>query len=176
MLLLQIVYIKDLSFSESKIRFHGNQPVGNLIHIFTERKNKMENTIRVNLPTIITNEDIDDIMSSALDWISYWCEKVEVVGDYLGEYASEQISRGGELRFYLVEAITDNDPEYFSLNREKLIKGIYTWFDTVDDDARFEVIDIDFTSFLLGLDTGYIDGPRADSIIQLALFGEEVFC
>ena len=103
----------------------------------------MENTIRVNLPTIITNEDIDDIMSSALDWISYWCEKVEVVGDYLGEYASEQISRGGELRFYLVEAITDNDPEYFSLNREKLIKGIYAWFSTVDDDARFEVIDID---------------------------------
>lgn len=135
----------------------------------------MENTIRVNLPAFITNEDIDNIMSSALDWISYWCDRVEVVGDYLGEYASEQISMGGELRFYPIEAITDNDPEYFSLNREKLIKGICAWFDTVDDDARFEVINIDFTSYLLSLDTGYIDGPRADLIIQLALFGEDVF-
>lgn len=135
----------------------------------------MENMIRVNLPLIITDEDIDDIMSSALDYISYWCERVEVVGDYLGEYASEQISRGGELRFYPVEEVTDNDPEYFVLDRESLIKGIKMWFDWVRDAAKFDVITVAFLNENLELDTGNIDGPRADSLVQWALFGEEVF-
>lgn len=45
----------------------------------------------------VTGEDVDDIMSSALDDIGYWAEYARVDGKYLGEYASEQISRGGSL-------------------------------------------------------------------------------
>lgn len=130
----------------------------------------MESTIRVTLPLTITDEDIDDIMSSALDWISYWCERVEVVGDYLGEYASEQISRGGELRFYPIEEITDNDPDYFVLDRTKLITALRSW---VSDYGSYVGNIIEEGRILL--DTGNIDGPCADSIIQLALFGEKVF-
>lgn len=46
----------------------------------------------------LTQQDIDDIMASALDGgICYWCRMAEVVGEYLGEYASDQISLGGSL-------------------------------------------------------------------------------
>ena len=45
----------------------------------------------------VSNEDIDDIMVSALEGgINYWCRKAEVKGEYLREYASDQISSGGE--------------------------------------------------------------------------------
>ena len=54
---------------------------------------------------VVTDQDIDDIMSAVLDGgITYWCCRAEVVGDYLGEYASEQISRGGTLRLHDSEA------------------------------------------------------------------------
>ena len=41
-----------------------------------------------------TGQDVDDIMVSALEGgICYWCDRVTVEGQYLGKYASEQISR-----------------------------------------------------------------------------------
>ena len=44
-------------------------------------------------------------MATALDGgITYWCNKAEVIGGYLGEYASDQISRGGKLKLYDYEA------------------------------------------------------------------------
>ncbi len=45
----------------------------------------------------ITDEQLDDIMCTALEGgITYWCDEAKVVGDYLGEYAHEQIARGGQ--------------------------------------------------------------------------------
>ena len=53
---------------------------------------------------VISDEDIDEIMSAALaGGITYWCGRAKVVGEYLGEYASEQISRGGVLKLYDIE-------------------------------------------------------------------------
>ena len=54
----------------------------------------------------VLDEDIDDIMCAALEGgINYWCNRVEVVGEkYFGKYASEQISRGGELLLYDCES------------------------------------------------------------------------
>ena len=49
--------------------------------------------VKVELEVNVSQEDIDDIVTIALEGgINYWCRKAEVVGDYLGEYASEQIS------------------------------------------------------------------------------------
>ncbi len=45
----------------------------------------------------ISTEDIDDIVTTALEDTCYWCKRAEVKGKYLGEFASEQISRGGIL-------------------------------------------------------------------------------
>lgn len=51
-----------------------------------------------------TGQDVDDIMVSALEGgICYWCDRVTVEGQYLGKYASEQISRGGTLKVHVTE-------------------------------------------------------------------------
>lgn len=113
---------------------------------------------------IVTQEDIDDIMAGALEGgITYWCCKAEVVeDDYYGEYASEQISRGGSLRLY-----DNEDDEQYILTLDNFLKGLRLaikdgygndWF---SDDAR--------------LDCAMIDGEAADIIVQMALFGEVVF-
>lgn len=62
--------------------------------------------LKITAEIVITQEDVDDIMSTALDssTLQCWCSEVNVVGRYLGEYASEQISRGGELELYEIAA------------------------------------------------------------------------
>ena len=113
----------------------------------------------------ITTEDIDDIMCAALEGgINYWCGNAKVVGEYLGEYASEQIARGGSL------ILTDfeDEEEQYELTRPKLLNGIklaadegyYTEYDWINGNE---------------LDTCQIDADVADAIIQLALFGDIVY-
>ena len=111
----------------------------------------------------VTQRDIDDIMSSALDYISYWCCKAKVVGEYLGEYASEQISRGGALILHDAEG-----SDKWELTLEKFLSGIKIWLQNHDD--RYGALGRDGT-----LNTGEIDGEMADLIVQYALFGEVTF-
>lgn len=125
----------------------------------------MENyNIEVNKKYTVTPQDIDDIMVTVLEGgINYWCRKAEVVGEYLGEYASDQISRGGSLILYDAES-SDN----WELNLEKLLDGIQkaiedNWFSDYDWYVGG------------GLDCCQIDGDVADVIVQLALFDEIVF-
>lgn len=119
--------------------------------------------IEINKKYEVTSQDIDDIMATALDSISYWCRKAKVVGEYLGEYASDQISRGGSLILYDAES---ND--CWELNLENLLYGIEkaiedNWFD-------------DYGWYDNGvLYTTEIDGEVADVIVQLALFDDIVF-
>lgn len=125
----------------------------------------MENfKVKVEQEITVTQEDIDDIMCSALEGgITYWACKAEVVGDYLGEYASEQISRGGTLKLYDAE-----DGSVYELTLEKLLNGIGkaydgNWFMEYGwcDGAK--------------IDHCQIDAEVADAIVQLALFNELVF-
>lgn len=111
----------------------------------------------------LTCEDVDDIMCSVLDAIGYWCRKAQVVGEYLGEYASEQISRGGALTLYDAES-----SDKWTLDLEKFLNGVKLWLQNGDD--RYGALQGDGT-----LDTGEIDGEMADMIVQYALFGEVVF-
>ena len=115
--------------------------------------------------TYLTEEDIDGIMSCALDGgvTAMWCAKVEVVGGkYLGEYSSDQISRGGSLRFYDLES-----DDTWVLTQAKLIHGIelafakgygLEWF---DESGKLDIYNI--------------DANEADTMVQFALFGEVVF-
>ena len=67
----------------------------------TNQSKVTRHSISVVFNFALSDEDIDDIMSAALDGgITYWCCKAKVVGKYLGEYASEQIARGGVLLLY----------------------------------------------------------------------------
>lgn len=123
-----------------------------------EIKNRYE--VRAEITIGLTQQDIDDIMSTALDSICYWCGTAEVVGEYLGEYASDQISRGGALILHDAESA-----QTWELTLEKFLNGVKLYFEQgchvqVEDNA---------------IDAGDIDANDADCIIQFAVFGEVVF-
>lgn len=132
----------------------------------TEKKFEICTKITVYL----TQQDIDDIMVSAFEGgINYWCRRVVVQGDYLGKYASEQISRGGKLEIWLDEPFED-DKTCYVLDRDKFLAGFKLWIES--DGDSYDAIDHADGS----VDCGQIDAVCADEIIQYALFGEVVFC
>lgn len=105
----------------------------------------------------ITTKDIDDIMADALEGgITYWCGRAEVVGDYLGEYASDQISRGGSLVLYDIE----DEDEHWTLDLNDFVAGYKS---SIEQGFWSGDFDNDY------------DSTVADAIIQLAVFGEIVF-
>ena len=111
---------------------------------------------------VVSGDDIDDIMSVALDGgITYWCGRAEVVGDYLGDYASEQISRGGALKLHDIEG-----DGVFDLTLDKFLVGLRLW---IENERTFELTDAG------RLDVTEIDAAAADTIIQYALFNEVVY-
>ncbi len=125
--------------------------------------------ILVQIRAALTQQDIDDIMVSALEGgINYWCRRVVVQGDYLGEYASEQISRGGKLAIWLDEPFED-DKTCYMLDRDKFLAGFKLWLEKGGD--SYDAIDYSDGS----VDCGQIDATCADEIVQYALFGELVF-
>lgn len=120
--------------------------------------------LEISLNIKITDQDIDDIMCTALEGgITYWCGKAKVVGEYLGEYGHEQIARGGKLLLYdMVEGSEHELTLANLLNGIKLAinKGYYAdynWW------------------YCNGIDTCNIDANVADVIIQFALFDEVIY-
>lgn len=114
----------------------------------------------------ITNQDIDDIVCGALEGgITHWCNKAEVVEDsYYGEYASEQISRGGSLRLY---DMYEKGVSYV-LDLERLIAGVKRAYESEC-----------FRSYWLdernNINTYMIDALACDVIVQFALFSELIY-
>ena len=125
----------------------------------------MEHKIKIEREIVVTDQDIDDIMVSALEGgVTYWCGECEVVGgEYLGEYASDQISRGGTLRFYDIE----DEAEYWDLDIQKFMYGLEQYIREEED--SYEIFDG------AGIDPGQIDACIADAIIQYGLFGQIIF-
>lgn len=124
---------------------------------------KSTNTIQPTIEVNITSQDIDDIMVCALEGgVNYWCRKAKVVGKYLGEYAHEQISRGGSLVLYDAES-----SDKWELTLDKFLNGVKL---ALEQGVGFGVNPADGS-----IDTCEIDSLAADCIVQLALFGEVVF-
>ena len=129
-----------------------------------ENPNKVtKHAVSVAFSFVVSDEDIDDIMSAALDGgITYWCGRAEVVGEYLGEYASEQISQGGILKLYDIE-----DPKtVYELTLDKFLNGLRLW---IENERAFALTEAG------RLDVGQIDAAAADTIIQYALFCDIVY-
>ena len=123
--------------------------------------NEKRFTVRPQIEVNLTQQDVDDIMVAALEGgINYWCREAEVVGEYLGEYASDQISRGGSLILHDSES-----SDKWELTLEKFLNGVKLYF---EDGCHVQVEDN-------RIDAGDIDAGDADCIIQLAIFGEVVF-
>lgn len=115
----------------------------------------------------VTGEDIDDTMDSAMSGCAYWCEKAEPQHCYLGEYASEQISRGGEILF------TPFEDEPVMLDKEKFRKGLNMWLSKQDETTVNRVLGAGAAPRFY--DPGQVDAADADDILQYALFGELVY-
>ena len=125
-----------------------------------KKKYEVQAEIRVEL----TQQDIDDIMVAALEGgINYWCDEAAVEGgEYLGKYASDQISRGGTLLLH----DTDEDA-YRKLDLEKFLKGFKLWLENGGDQyGAVQGHEVDCCN---------IDAGCSDEIVQYALFGEVVY-
>lgn len=134
----------------------------------------MEITIKKTLN--ITDEQLDDIMCTALEGgITYWCDEAKVVGDYLGEYAHEQIARGGQL------ILSDSEEgKTYELNKEKLLKGLELYLTNGGDaeTASREIVDtaeVAVPTYEYTIDTCEVDAAVADEIVQYALFGDVIY-
>lgn len=111
----------------------------------------------------ITSDDIDDIMACALEGgINYWCCCAEVIDKYLGDYASDQISRGGTLILHDAES-----SDKWDLTLDKFLKGMKL---AIEQGIGLSVNLADGS-----IDIGEIDAEVADTIVQLGLFGEVMF-
>lgn len=126
-------------------------------------KSKAGWTIRPTMELFVSGQDMDDIMSMALDYIGYWCDRAEVGElNYKGEYASEQISMGGTLKLY-----DEESEKVFTINLEMMLNGIKKWIEAGGDK---------YGAFQNGkLDCGRMDAAMADEIVQYAIFGEVIY-
>ena len=115
---------------------------------------------------IVTEEDVDDIMCSALEGgITYWCDSARVQKDKrVASWGHEQIARGGALVLHDVEDID----EKWELDLEKFLNGFKLWVEQGLDE--YGAVQKDST-----VDCCQIDAACADEIVQLALFGEVTF-
>lgn len=148
----------------------------------TDKKQVNNLTIQINVE--ITDEDIDDIMCTALEGgIDYWCTNAEVLGEYLGEYSHEQISRGGRLKIWLIEPFDKTDTSAYILDKRKFLRGLRMYLE--DPEKPYNILEAQYVKDKYGnikrgqaktvIDCCEVDATVADMIIQYALFGEIVF-
>lgn len=132
-----------------------------------KEKVEMNNELlELKLNVVVTGQDVDDIMSAALDGgICYWCSSAKVEGGYLGEYASDQISRGGVLRLF------PYDDEAHRLDKDALLNGIRMYLEAPD--KPYDILESGKDG--LKIDTCEVDATVADMIVQYAVFGELVY-
>ena len=122
--------------------------------------------LKVEFTVELTDSDIDEIMCTALEGgITSWCDEAKVVGNYLGAYASDQISRGG----YLLLNDYESEEQHL-LTKEKFIEGFKKYLKAPHGSDILESVDKK-----LRVDTCYVDADIADMIIQYAIFEELVY-
>lgn len=116
----------------------------------------------------ITQEDIDEIMCTALEGgISYWCMYAQSImpDEWMKEnsivYLSDITGRGGDI------VLTTVDGDYV-LTLKAFLTGVQMAID--DDTIAIETINNEYR-----IDTCMIDADIADVIIQYALFGKLVY-
>lgn len=110
---------------------------------------------------LVKADDIDDIVCDAFEGgINYWCDMAKPVGDYLGTWASEQISRGGKVLLHDFE-----DDEWRMLTLDGVLNGISK---VVNEYGRQIVHNGE-------IDVYEIDGEIADMIIQIAVFDDVIY-
>lgn len=113
-------------------------------------------THEIIVKQILTDEDLDCIVDSAVNYCGYWCDEMEFGKEPKPSVPamSHALSYDGTLVFSIDEPFEEGGETSFELTTEKLIKGIESYG---------------------GIDLDSYDGPIADDILQRALFGEVIY-
>lgn len=119
--------------------------------------------MEVTVKTKVTDENLDSILCTAFEGgINYWCDKIKVVDDdYKGaEFASECVSKGGEVDIFVDDMVVDNHIESsaYRLTKEKLHKGCQKY---ADQKSHFNCENF--------------DAWDADMIVQYAIFDDVIY-
>lgn len=127
----------------------------------------------------VTNEDIDDIMASAMTGCSYWCEQITVVSVFQnfvdtecqGLCTIELLSRGVSLKLWPFE----DKPVVLTLDKFK--DGLKLFFTKyLESECQDQIkAGLERRTDNGCVNPGMIDGIDADVIIQLSLFGEIIY-
>lgn len=127
----------------------------------------MEITLKKKV--IINQEDIDDIMCTALDGgITYWCYGAQSImsAEWMREnkikFLSDVTGRGGDI------VLTTEDGD-FILTLQAFYNGLQK---LIDESGEYY---LESTNDGLKIDTSEIDADIADLIIQYAIFGKLVY-
>lgn len=121
--------------------------------------------IHIQKDVTITDDDIDEIMCIALEGgITDWCNDAYPSEVLLGDYLSEQISRGGNI--ILTSSETN---ETFVLTKKKILNGISLFLSEKDNLWAYTTADME------KIDVASLDADDVDKIVQYALFSELVF-
>lgn len=133
---------------------------------------RMNEVLNIGFKVVITPEDIDDIMVSALEGgINYWADEAKVEEDKrVAAWGHERISRGRCLKIHTMEPFDEDDTEWYELTKEKFLKGIERYIAQPTSGDFLEFVDHE-----LRIDAGNVDAVVADAIIQYALFGEIIY-
>lgn len=119
--------------------------------------------LRLKVDMVLSNDLFDDIMVTALEGgINYWCDKCEAKdGDFCGaEFVSEVIGRGGTVILHPDDETGEEPKELTAAMVEAACQALVGkpdswWFQKLLE--------------------GDLDANDADTIIQQAVFGEQVF-
>lgn len=132
----------------------------------------MNKKISIKQDLTVSNQDIDDIICAALEGgINYWCYKAEVgEKEYLGKYASDQISRGGSLKLYVEEPFEDK--EMYVLTKKNVLIGLERFYKEYASHYP-DVFQAKGEEILI--ETYAVDAEAADMIVQLGLFGDVIY-
>lgn len=127
----------------------------------------------------VTNEDIDDIMASAMTGCSYWCEQITVVSVFQnfvdtecqGLCTIELLSRGVSLKLWPFE----DKPVVLTLDKFK--DGLKLFFTKyLESECQDQIkAGLERRTDNGCVNPGMIDGIDADAIVQLALFGDIIY-
>ena len=121
----------------------------------------------VMIPFVIDQDFVDGVCCTAFEGgINYWatCAKAKGEAPKGASYASEVISRGGEVIITLDEPHDEDDTWDYTLTLDNFIEGYNKYVQWA--------VELNRTFYT---DPADIDATEADVIIQMAIFGEIIY-
>jgi len=130
--------------------------------------------LKVTLDVVLTDEDVQDLVTTALcGGIGYWAKLDNTGAEYDEAPADECIDETVArllLEGRVVKLIDEEDGDVVDLTLDDLLTGVKMYIENGADSGLLE-----FDGGTVRLDMCYVDAEVADQIVQYGLFGEVVY-